>query len=473
MNEKISVVGLGKLGAPMAACFAAKGFDVVGVDTDARKVDAINRGESPIFEPGLAEMLASGRGRLKATQDVETAVLASTITFVVVATPSEPDGSFSLRYVLPVCRKIGSALRKKSGFHIVVLTSTVMPGSTGDEVRATLERASALRAGQGFGLCYNPEFIALGSVIRDFMNPDFLLIGESDERSGKILADIYHRVCENRPPALRLNFVDAEIAKLAVNTFVTTKISFANMLARICERVPGSSVDAVTSALGMDSRIGPKYLKGAISYGGPCFPRDNLALISLAQRVEAPADIAQATDYFNKAQIRWLANLVQMCLSDCGSTGILGLTYKPDTDVMEQAPGWMLAGELTSRGVSVVAFDPAVVHISNGGMGSPMEFAPNAMACVAKSDVVVLATPWPEFAKIDSAKWARYPARRTVVDCWRQLDFLESVEGVNYLRVGSSSMLASLARARESASTNEIAGAAPFQMAEEVERTDG
>jgi UDPglucose 6-dehydrogenase len=193
----------------------------------------------------------------------------------------------------------------------------------------------------------------------------------------------------------------------------------------------------------------------------------------LAQRVEAPADIAQATDYFNKAQIRWLANLVQMCLSDCGSTGILGLTYKPHTDVMEQAPGWMLAGELTSRGVSVVAFDPAVVHISNGGMGSPMEFAPNAMACVAKSDVVVLATPWPEFAKIDSAKWARYPARRTVVDCWRQLDFLESVEGVNYLRVGSSSMLASLARARESASTNEIAGAAPFQMAEEVERTDG
>jgi UDPglucose 6-dehydrogenase len=467
MNEKISVVGLGKLGAPMAACFAAKGFDVVGVDTDVHKVDAINRGESPIFEPGLAEMLASGKGRLKATQDVETAVLASTITFVVVATPSEPDGSFSLRYVLPVCRKIGSALRKKSGFHIVVLTSTVMPGSTGEEVRATLERASAMRVGQGFGLCYNPEFIALGSVIRDFMNPDFLLIGESDERSGKALTDIYHRVCENRPPAVRLNFVDAEIAKLAVNTFVTTKISFANMLARICERVPGSSVDAVTGALGMDSRIGPKYLKGAISYGGPCFPRDNLALISLAQRVEAPADIAQATDYFNKAQIRWLANLVQMCLSERGTAGILGLTYKPYTDVVEQAPGWILAQELTSRGVPVVAFDPAKAHISNGVMRSRVELASTAIECIGKADVVVVATPWPEFAKIEDARWARDPVPRTVVDCWRQLDLLDKVDGVNYVRLGSSSMLARLAGARESASTNEIAGEAPVQMAEE------
>jgi UDPglucose 6-dehydrogenase len=467
MKEKISVIGLGKLGAPMAACFAAKGFNVVGVDTDARKVDAVNSGQAPVFEPRLADMIAAGDGRLKATMDVEAAVLATSVTFIVVATPSEPDGGFSLRYILPVCQKIGSALRNKKGFHIVVLTSTVMPGSTGGEVQAILERASGMRAGQGFGLCYNPEFIALGSVIRDFLNPDFLLIGESDEHSGQTLEGIYRLVCEDRRPTVRLNFVDAEIAKLAVNTFVTTKISFANMLARICERVPGSSVDAVTLALGMDSRIGSKYLKGAISYGGPCFPRDNLALVSLARRVEAPADIAQATDYFNRAQIRWLANLVQMCLSDSGSVGILGLTYKPFTDVMEQSPGWMLAQELTSRGVSVAAFDPAAVHTSNGARGSTLEFARTAMECVANADVVVLATPWPEFARIENSCWARFPVPRTVVDCWRQLDLLEKVDGVNYLRLGSSSMLASLARARRSASASETAEATPVQMAEE------
>jgi UDPglucose 6-dehydrogenase len=467
MNEKISVIGLGKLGAPMAACFAAKGFDVVGVDVDPRKVEAINRHESPIFEPGLAEMIASGAGHLKATQDVESAVLATTVTFVVVATPSEPDGSFSLRYVLPVCHKIGSALRNKNGFHIVALTSTVMPGSTGGEVRAILEQASGMRAGQGFGLCYNPEFIALGSVIRDFLNPDFLLIGESDPRAGKTLEEIYHRVCDHEPPAARLNFVDAEIAKLAVNTFVTTKISFANMLARICERVPGSSVDAVTSALGMDRRIGPKYLKGAISYGGPCFPRDNVALVSLARRVEAPADIAQATDSFNRAQIRWLADLVQRCLPDRGVTGILGLTYKPYTDVVEQAPGWILAQELTSRGVSVVAFDPAAIHHSNGFLTSKIAFAPAASECIAKGDVVVIATPWPEFAEIKSARWGRYPLARTVVDCWRELAFLDGVEGVNYVPLGSSAMWARVARAKEGASMSKVAGGALVEMAGE------
>ena len=447
----------------MAACFAAKGFDVVAVDVDVYKVDAVNRGESPIFEPLVDEMIASAAGRLTATQDLEAAVLATTITFVVVATPSEPDGSFSLRYVLPVCEKIGVALRQKNGFHIVVLTSTVMPGSTGGEVLATLERVSGLRAGREFGLCYNPEFIALGSVVRDFLNPDFLLIGESDEHSGKVLEGIYNRVCDNKPPASRLTFVDAEIAKLAVNTFVTTKISFANMLARICERVPGSSVDAVTGALGMDSRIGPRYLKGAISYGGPCFPRDNVALASLAKRVGSPADIAQATDSFNRGQMRWLADLVQECVSDCGTAGILGLTYKPHTDVIEQAPGWVLAEELTSRGVSVVAFDPAAVHNSNGFLTSRVEFASSATECIAKSDVVAIATPWPEFASIKSAKWARYPLARTVIDCWRELDFLNGVDGVNYVRLGTGAMSASAARAAESASVPEVAKGALVQ----------
>jgi UDPglucose 6-dehydrogenase len=342
-----------------------------------------------------------------------------------------------------------------------------MPGSTGGDVRAILERTSGMHAGQEFGLCYSPEFIALGSVVRDFLNPDFLLIGESDERSGKTLEGIYRRVCDNEPPVARLNFVDAEIAKLAVNTFVTTKISFANMLARICERVPGSDVDAVTSALGMDSRIGPKYLKGAISYGGPCFPRDNCALASLAKRVEAPADIAQATDNFNRAQIRWLADLVQMCLPDRGTAGILGLTYKPYTDVVEQSPGWILAQELTSRGVPVVAFDPAAFHKSAGFLQSNVVLATTALECITNGDVVVIATPWPEFAKIESGMWARHSSARTVLDCWREFDFLDGLDGVNYVCLGSSSMLVGLARAAKTSSTNEIAGRTLLQLAGE------
>jgi UDPglucose 6-dehydrogenase len=291
----ISVIGLGKLGAPLAACLAAKGHSVIAVDVDAQKVDAINEGRAPVFEPGLEEKIGQSNGRLRATQDIAEAVAASEITFIVVATPSETDGGFSNRYVLATCESIGRALRSKTNFHVVALTSTVMPGSSDGEVRAALEKASGRRAGQDFGLCYNPEFIALGSVIHDFLNPDFVLIGESDARSGGILESLYREVCDNSPMFARMNLLNAEITKLSVNAFVTTKISFANMLARMCELLPGASVDVVTAALGLDSRIGAKYLKGAVSYGGPCFPRDNLALAAFARGIGAPADLAEST----------------------------------------------------------------------------------------------------------------------------------------------------------------------------------
>ena len=359
----LSVIGLGKLGAPMAACLAAKGFPVIGVDVDARKVDALNRAQAPVFEPGLPELLQVAKTRLKATQDIPTAVLNSEVTFVVVPTPSEPDGSFSLRYVLQACEGIADALRKKSLWHLVVITSTISPGSMDNSIRPLLEEHSGKRSGIDFGLCYNPEFIALGSVIRDFLNPDFVLIGESDERSGQVLEGIYRQVCENNPPVVRMNFINAELTKLAVNTFVTTKISFANMLARICEKLPGADVDVVTKALGLDSRIGTKYLKGAVSYGGPCFPRDNLALIATAQKVGAPADIAEATDRFNRWQVKWLADFVQEHLPEGGAVGILGLAYKPGTDVVEESVGLLLARELREQRVRVIAYDPAGIHI--------------------------------------------------------------------------------------------------------------
>jgi UDPglucose 6-dehydrogenase len=362
-------------------------------------------------------------------------VAASEITFIVVATPSEPSGSFSLRYVLPVCESIGRALRTKQGFHLVVLTSTVMPGMTGGPVRTALEQASGKRCGADFGLCYGPEFIALGSVIRDFLNPDFVLIGESDPGAGKMLERLYRKVCENLPAIARMNLINAELAKLSVNTYVTTKISFANMLARICERLAGADVDVVSSALGLDTRIGQKYLRGAVSYGGPCFPRDNLALTALARTVGAPADIAEATDVFNRSQLYWLADLVQE-QSKGGVVGVLGLTYKPDTDVVEEAIGFLLAQELARRGVAVIAYDPAGGQNSARVLLEKVRMAQTAQQCIDQGEVVVVATPWQEFAKIPAHQWASRGQQRTVVDCWRMLKHLENVEGLKYLSLG-------------------------------------
>jgi UDPglucose 6-dehydrogenase len=417
----------------MAACLAARGVNVVGVDHDGGKVEQILQGVPPVHEPGLADKLDESQGRLTATVDLEAAVLSSQITFIVVSTPSEAGGGFSLRYVDPVCRAIGKALAQKSEYHVVCLTSTVMPGTTGGAVRDTLQSESGKTMGVDFGLCYSPEFIALGSVIRDFLNPDMLLIGESDQRAGDFLAAVYAQVCENKPAVARMSFVNAEITKLAVNTYVTTKISYANMLARICEQLPGANVDVITSALGNDTRIGPKYLKGAVSYGGPCFPRDNLALAQLARQIGVPPDLAQAVDRFNRTQIQWLADQVQQRCS--GTAGILGLTYKAGTDVVEEAAGFLLAQELALRGVRVVAFDPAYgktgPHKADG-----FRMAANALECIAESDVVVLATTWPEFQAISREQWARPEAPRTVVDCWRAVSFLHDEPGVRYLGLG-------------------------------------
>jgi UDPglucose 6-dehydrogenase len=433
MKLTACVVGLGKLGAPMAACLAAGGVTTIGVDHDPAKVEQIQKGLPPVHEPGLAEKLQVTQGRLSGTLDLEAAVKASQITFIVVSTPSEAGGGFSLRYVDPVCRAIGKALAQKSEYQVVCLTSTVMPGTTGGPVREVLETASGKKMGVDFGLCYSPEFIALGSVIRDFLNPDMLLIGESDKRAGDYLAAVYSQVCENRPAVARMSFVNAEITKLAVNTYVTTKISYANMLARICEQLPGANVDVITTALGNDTRIGPKYLKGAVSYGGPCFPRDNLALAQLARQVGVPPHLAQAVDQFNRTQIQWLADQVQQRCNRIA--GILGLTYKAGTDVVEEAAGFLLAQELGRRGVKVVAYDPAYGRIAPH-KAEGFQLATSALECIEKSDVVVMATTWPEFQDIPREKWGRPGSPRTVVDCWRALPFLHDDPGVRYLGLG-------------------------------------
>jgi UDPglucose 6-dehydrogenase len=297
-----------------------------------------------------------------------------------------------------------------------------MPGSTEAKLKPTLECFAEKTCARDFGLCYSPEFIALGSVIRDFLNPDFLLIGESDSTSGELLASLYKNVCENNPPVARMTPVNAELTKLALNTFITTKITFANMLARLCERLPGADVDVVTSALGLDGRIGSRYLKGAVGYGGPCFPRDNLALAALAQSLDAPAMLAQATDDFNRQQVQWLAQLAKKYLPQRGRVGILGLAYKPNTDVVEASPGLLLAELLAREGVDVTLYDPAGMENARKMLSRDVSFAASASECAGAADVVVIATPWEEFKQLPSSVFTRHSPPRVVIDCWRVLD---------------------------------------------------
>ena len=420
--NRISVIGLGKLGAPLAACLAYKGYQVVGVDLDRSKIESLSKGIPPTFEPGLKELLQSVQGKLTVTDNYEMAVEDSEATFILVPTPSDDRGTFSLRYVIPACERIGRALRRKPAFHLVVLTSTVLPTMTENEIRPVLEACSGKKCGVEFGLCYNPEFVSLGSVVSDLLRPDFVLIGQSDAYSGDNLASLYKQLCENNPPIARMNFVNAELTKLSVNTYVTTKITFANMLARICERLPGANVDVVTSALGLDSRIGRKYLKGAVGYGGPCFPRDNLALAFLGRLLGSAATLAEATDSANRQEAQRLAGLVKSKLPRGGVVGILGVAYKPDTDVVEESQGLLLAQSLLAEGISVSVYDPAGMENAQKVLGGSAVFAGSVEDCLRGADVVVIATPWEEFKSISPESLSRQSTRRVLIDCWRLLD---------------------------------------------------
>jgi UDPglucose 6-dehydrogenase len=298
-----------------------------------------------------------------------------------------------------------------------------------------LERESGKVCGRDFGLCYGPEFIALGNVIHDMLHPDLILIGESDERSGKMLASLYEGVCDAHVGVRRMNFVNAELTKLSVNTFVTTKISYANMLAEICEKLEGADADIVTDALGVDSRIGKKYLKGALGYGGPCFPRDNQAFSALARREGVEATLADATDAVNRRQTLRLTELVLDYLPEGGRAGVLGLSYKPDTPVVEQSPGLLLAQELCVRGVPVVVYDPEGMPSARKLLGANVEYAESMQACARRSDVLVIPTPWAEFRGLDPGDLGGSTGRVTLIDCWRLLP-RERFSEVNYVTLG-------------------------------------
>jgi len=436
---KISVLGLGKLGAPLAAVLASKGFDVVGVDLSQTAVEALNARKAPVEEPRLQELIDAHGARLKGTTNVDEAVTATDVTFVIVPTPSDATGRFSNAAVLSAMKSIGLALRRKDAYHIVVITSTVMPGSTGGEIRQALEQYSGRRVGSQLGLCYNPEFIALGSVVRDMLQPDMILIGESDKAAGDLLESIYTKSCDNTPAIRRMNFVNAELTKISVNTFVTTKISYANMLADICDRLPGADVDVVTQAVGTDSRIGTKYLKGATGYGGPCFPRDNVAFAALARAIGARAELAEATDTVNRYQVERVLGAVDARLTDAGVVGVLGLSYKPDTAVVEESQGLALVERLLDLGRRVVVYDPEAIPLAQRAIRRPFEIATSAAECVQRSTLVVVMTPWPEFSRIPLDAYRRSTSRLTVIDCWRATPgTVSSVADVVFLGQGAA-----------------------------------
>jgi UDPglucose 6-dehydrogenase len=433
---KLSVVGLGKLGQVFAACFAAKGFPTVGIDLDERTVNSVARGVASVKEPGLQELITAAGPNLTATRDFAAAIKNSDVTLMVVPTPSNPDGSFTNSYVEAALTALAKCLRDSDKpYHTFVLNSTVMPGSADNVFIPLIEKVSGRKVNEGFGFCYSPAFVALGDVVKGFLRPDLVVIGQSEERAGKLVEEVYRGTCENNPPVFRMGCVNIEIMKLSLNCYVTMKISFANTLANLCEVTPGADVDLITKALGADRRIGGYYLRAGLSYGGPCFPRDSKAIVAYGKRVGVEADLFKALEVVNEFQHEHLAETVLSQLPADGpeKVAVLGLAYKPNTPVIDEAPGVHLIERLLERGIAVVAYDPLANETTRAVFGDKVEFAASVKECVAKAPVTVVTTQAEEFKALDEAAFAG-PA--VVIDCWRLLDPARFGPRVKYVTLG-------------------------------------
>jgi UDPglucose 6-dehydrogenase len=319
-----------------------------------------------------------------------------------------------------------------------VITSTVSPGTTDENLISLIESVSGKKLNKDFGICYNPEFIALGSVINDFLRPDFVLIGESHRFAGDQLVEIYTQVCENRPCISRMSVISAEITKISLNAYVTMKISFANTLANICEAIPGADIDAITKALGADRRISPYFIRGGLSYGGPCFPRDNRAFAAFAKQYGIDAKLAKATDETNKFQVEHLVERASAHLpsATASAVGILGLAYKPNTPVIEESPAVRLIEEFLRKGLKVIVYDPLAMDAAMIHFGDKILYASSAKDCLANSSLCIIATQAEEFKSIDDSYVVHNPT--ILIDCWRLLNPAKLGERVRYIALGRS-----------------------------------
>lgn len=412
---RIAVVGLGKLGCPLAALMAVAGHDVTGADLNPIHVELVNKGLAPIRETGLDELMTKAHSRLRATTSVEEAAECSDIAFCIVPTPSNSDGSFDTAAAERVFEAIGRGWRRHgcSG-QIAVLTSTVLPGDTDTKIKPALERGAGCVVGESLGLCYSPEFIALGSVIENMSRPDMILMGSSGSWAADAAIAVIKSFAEQNAPVARMSIIDAELTKIAVNTFVTTKISFANLIGEICTELPGADAAVVTAALGMDSRIGARYLQPAAPYGGPCFPRDNAAFIALCHSVGVEAELPAATDIINRRQVPKLVDQITSKVNTNTRIAVLGLSYKINTPVADEAFGVLVANALFEAGYEVLAYDPEAMQMAKRALNPGIALAAGIDHAIRNARVVVIATPWPEFESI------KVPSSVAIIfDYWR------------------------------------------------------
>ena len=410
---RVAMIGTGYVGLVSGACFADFGHDVTCVDKDAAKIAALTRGEVPIYEPGLNDLVAANTraGRLKFTNDLPGAVKAADAVFIGVGTPSRRgDGHADLSFVYDAAREIARAL---GGFTVIITKSTV-PVGTGDEVERIVRET---RPDVEFAVVSNPEFLREGAAIQDFKHPDRIVVGSDDKRARDVMAELYRPLYLNRSPIMFTDRRTAELIKYAANAFLATKITFINEIADLAEKV-GADVQEIARGIGLDNRIGAKFLHAGPGFGGSCFPKDTVALLKTGQDHDAPLRIVEAVVAVNDARKRAMARKVAHSLGGDlrGKTiAVLGLTFKPNTDDMRESPSIPLITALQDMGAKVRAYDPTGMEQAKPLM-SNVAFCKDAYDCADGASALVIVTEWEQFRALDFARLKQVMERPVLVD---------------------------------------------------------
>jgi UDPglucose 6-dehydrogenase len=431
---QISMIGAGYVGLVSGACFADFGHHVTCVDTNREKIEALQAGRVPIYEPGLSDLVARNvrARRLSFSTDLATAIPRSDVVFIAVGTPSHRDnGHADLTYVYEAARQVAAML---DGYTVIVTKSTV-PVGTGDEVEEIIR---SVRPDAEFAVVSNPEFLREGAAIEDFKRPDRIVVGTDDERARKVMSDIYRPLNLNRPPLLFMSRRGSELTKYAANAFLATKITFINEIADLCEKI-GANVQDVARGMGLDNRIGSKFLHAGPGYGGSCFPKDTMALIQTGQQAGSPVRIVETVAASNADRKKAMAvKIIDACGGEVtGKTiAVLGLAFKPNTDDMRDSPSLDIIPALLERGAKVKAHDPESMDVARSVL-PPIDYCDDPYECAVDAYALVIVTEWDAFRALDLERIRSLLVEPLIVDLRNIYHPDEMSErGFRYLSIG-------------------------------------
>ncbi len=395
---KITIVGTGYVGLVTGTCFSEVGIDVTCVDIDAKKIENLEKGIMPIYEPGLESMVLKNmeRGRLHFSTSLKDSLEETEAVFIAVGTPPGEDGSADLKYVLAVAREVGQHMKD----YVVVVTKSTVPVGTAEKVRhAVADELNKRGSDLTFDVASNPEFLKEGAAINDFLKPDRIVVGVESDRSQKIMERLYKPFLLNGHPTIFMDIPSAEMTKYAANSMLATKISFMNDVANLCELM-GADVNMVRKGIGSDSRIGTKFIYPGVGYGGSCFPKDVKALIKTAEENGYNMRVLNAVEDVNNAQKSIMANKVKKHFGEdlSGMTfAMWGLSFKPKTDDMREAPSIVIANQLMALGAKIKAFDPVAMEEAKRDLGDTITYCKDEYETLIEADAMLLITEWPEF----------------------------------------------------------------------------